>query len=64
MKARILAIEKLSKTSAQGYADLCGDKYVRFFVDKKQMKIGALNRNGWPVWVGIRTLSLNYPSFR
>ena len=39
MELKILAIEKLSETSAQGYADLGGDKYVRFLADNHQMQI-------------------------
>ena len=41
VKARILAIEKLSETSAQGYADLGGDNYIRFLVEKDKVKIEA-----------------------
>lgn len=40
MKAKILAIEKLSETSAQGYADLRGE-YVHFLVEGESVKIEA-----------------------
>ena len=41
MKTKILAIEKLSETSAGGYADPGADKYIRFVVENGEVRIEA-----------------------